>query len=196
MGYSYLVHARTPGSKNGERRYQNEDGTWTPLGLERRRAEYKSSKKGNNRIARGAVAALGTSAAIGNGVVGGLVAFKDKESMNVAFAPGKDNKASIGEKIARGSSDIMRSTAEINDALANNGKKYTPYTNDLSNADLEKMIRRMNLEQQYANLTTANVQRGRDRLDTIMKIGGGVVALGGTAAALLTAIAAIKRAKG
>ena len=34
----YLMHFRTKGSKNGVRRYQNEDGTWTELGLEERRA--------------------------------------------------------------------------------------------------------------------------------------------------------------
>ena len=33
----YLAHFRTKGSKNGVRRYQNLDGTWTELGKERRR---------------------------------------------------------------------------------------------------------------------------------------------------------------
>lgn len=33
----FLEHSRTKGSKNGIRRYQNADGTWTPLGLIRRR---------------------------------------------------------------------------------------------------------------------------------------------------------------
>ena len=32
-----LMHFRTKGSKNGVRRYQNADGTWTPLGLKERR---------------------------------------------------------------------------------------------------------------------------------------------------------------
>lgn len=33
-----LMHFRTKGSKNGVRRFQTEDGTWTPLGLKERRA--------------------------------------------------------------------------------------------------------------------------------------------------------------
>lgn len=37
MDQDYLMHYRTPGSKNGERRYQYPDGTWTELGKERRR---------------------------------------------------------------------------------------------------------------------------------------------------------------
>lgn len=37
MREQYLIHWRTKGSKNGERRYQYEDGTYTPLGKARRR---------------------------------------------------------------------------------------------------------------------------------------------------------------
>ena len=33
---NYLMHFRTPGSKNGVRKYQNPDGTWTELGLQER----------------------------------------------------------------------------------------------------------------------------------------------------------------
>lgn len=34
---TYLIHYGTPGQKWGERKYQNEDGTWTEEGKERRR---------------------------------------------------------------------------------------------------------------------------------------------------------------
>lgn len=33
-----LMHFRTKGSKNGVRRFQQKDGTWTPLGLQQRKA--------------------------------------------------------------------------------------------------------------------------------------------------------------
>ena len=46
----YIAHSRTKGSKNGVRRYQNPDGTWTDLGLERRRAKY-DAKNGSKRNA-------------------------------------------------------------------------------------------------------------------------------------------------
>lgn len=36
-GQDFLMHFRTKGSKNGVRRFQNEDGTWTPLGLRERK---------------------------------------------------------------------------------------------------------------------------------------------------------------
>ena len=43
----YLMHFRTRGSKNGVRRYQKPDGTWTPLGLAERkeREGWGDSKK-------------------------------------------------------------------------------------------------------------------------------------------------------
>ena len=44
----YLCHFRTKGSKNGVRRYQQEDGTWTPLGLERRKAREGWGDEGGN----------------------------------------------------------------------------------------------------------------------------------------------------
>lgn len=47
----YLMHFRTKGSKNGVRRYQREDGTWTELGLEERR-EREGWGDGESRKAR------------------------------------------------------------------------------------------------------------------------------------------------
>ena len=51
-GQDSLAHFRTKGSKNGVRRFQNEDGSWTPLGLKERKAregwgdgERKAAKK-------------------------------------------------------------------------------------------------------------------------------------------------------
>lgn len=55
----YLMHFRTKGSKNGVRRFQREDGTWTELGLEERReregwgdGESKKARKLEKKIAR------------------------------------------------------------------------------------------------------------------------------------------------
>ncbi len=51
----YLMHFRTKGSKNGVRRYQREDGTWTELGLEERReregwGDSKAERKAQKRV--------------------------------------------------------------------------------------------------------------------------------------------------
>lgn len=55
----YLAHFRTKGSKNGVRRYQQEDGTWTPLGLRERKAregwgdgDERSSSRAEKKAAK------------------------------------------------------------------------------------------------------------------------------------------------
>lgn len=54
----YLMHFRTPGSKNGVRRYQLEDGTWTPLGLRERKAREGWGDEGTSRAERKAAKRL------------------------------------------------------------------------------------------------------------------------------------------
>ena len=56
-GPDTLAHFRTKGSKNGVRRYQNEDGTWTPLGLKERKAregwgEQRRAARAERKAAR------------------------------------------------------------------------------------------------------------------------------------------------
>ena len=55
-GQDSLAHFRTKGSKNGVRRFQNEDGSWTPLGLKERKAREgwgeKRAERKKERISR------------------------------------------------------------------------------------------------------------------------------------------------
>lgn len=52
-----LMHFRTKGSKNGVRRFQNEDGSWTPLGLRERKeregwGETRKERRAQKQLAR------------------------------------------------------------------------------------------------------------------------------------------------
>lgn len=47
--YSYLQHDGTKGMKWHQRLYQNTDGTYTPLGLARKRAQYQSQQRRERR---------------------------------------------------------------------------------------------------------------------------------------------------
>lgn len=51
-GPNTLAHFRTKGSKNGVRRFQNEDGTWTPLGLRERKEREGWGDKEARRAAK------------------------------------------------------------------------------------------------------------------------------------------------
>ena len=56
-GPNTLAHFRTKGSKNGVRRFQNEDGTWTPLGLKERKEREGWGDKEERRAAKKAAKA-------------------------------------------------------------------------------------------------------------------------------------------
>lgn len=89
-----LMHFRTRGSKNGVRRYQNPDGTWTPLGLKERRqregfGESRAAKKAEKlrhrvekREARKARAAAAKEAYIKRKASKNLKNLSDQELQN------------------------------------------------------------------------------------------------------------------
>lgn len=183
----YIAHSRTPGSKNGVRKYQNEDGTWTPEGLERRRQEYALDKK-KHGLARAAIASVGVGGAIAGTVAGGIAASKNQDR---AFKPGKDNKPSPIEKVAKSSSEMIDNTKKINELFDAPQRKRLP-VNDLSNKELEDMIKRMDLEKRYSELSLSAKEKGRDWIGTTIAAAGGVAALVGSAAMLITAIKKIK----
>lgn len=189
MSYYFLSHSRTPGSKNGVRLYQNEDGTWTTLGLERRREEYRQATKGSvgRNIARGTVAVTGIAASTAAGAATGITSYNRPDK---AFAPGKDGKPSKAEKGARATNEMVKATKDMTDAIAKNGKKQKPYLNDLSNSELEKMIRRMDLEKRYTDLSTGDAEKGGDWVNTSLAVAGGLSAVGLSVAAVLSAIKA------
>lgn len=61
-----LMHFRTRGSKNGVRRYQQADGTWTPLGLKLRKeregwGETRKERRAEKKVARAEKKAASTA---------------------------------------------------------------------------------------------------------------------------------------
>lgn len=85
-GSDALMHYRTPGSKNGVRRYQNVDGTWTPLGLRERRARegFGEGKEGRREARKAAKAERKAIRAEKRAAFGKVVKqqlFKAKESI-------------------------------------------------------------------------------------------------------------------
>lgn len=187
MSYYFLSHSRTPGSKNGVRLYQNEDGTWTTLGLERRREEYRRANKGSvgRNIARGTVAVTGIAASTAAGAATGIASYNRSDK---AFAPGKDGKPSKVEKGARATNEMVKATKDMTDAITKSGKKQKPFLNDLSNSQLEKMIKRMDLEKRYTDLSAGDTDKGDDWVSTSLAVAGGLSAVGLSVAAIITAI--------
>ena len=130
-----LMHFRTKGSKNGVRRYQEPDGTWTPLGLRLRKAR---EGWGETRAERKLAKAKAKTARIKakEAVKTKILKEKEKikaEKVKAKAAKGKTKWQSIAEK--RRNSPIRKLTDE----------------------ELKKKIERAKMEQEYKELTKSPV---------------------------------------
>ena len=174
----FIAHSRTPGSKNGVRRYQYEDGTWTPEGLERRRAEYAKFNRSNENGMRALVGTTGTALAATNAILGVATAKKDYNKM----------ASSINN-----SKDIMSKTRDAAEVFEK--KRLKPNTQDLSSDELREMVKRMELEKKYAELLDYNRDKGKDWVSKAMGAVGGVLAIGVPIVTIIAAIHGMKKAK-
>lgn len=169
----FLAHHGIKGMKWGVRRYQNSDGSLTAAGRQRYGKSSGSSTAGN-----------------------GVVAFRRKDQFDKAFdkkALSKEEIASIGVKskqtgkIVSGAQSVVQGAQKIND-IANQKprNRYNKRPNltqeeidQMSDKDLRDLVNRLNLEQQYSQLTADNVaqskiETGLNYADAILSIAGGV----------------------
>lgn len=194
-----LMHWRTKGSKNGERNYQNEDGTWTDLGLERRRAEYRriNGSEGvtkGRKLARG-IAAVGVAGGAAAAAGAGVAALaKNKNYADAAFAPGKDGKPSKAEKIANNSKDIADQINRLASIDRNTNRRL--YLNDLSDAEIRRMVDRMDLERRYSEAVARETPKARNYLKETLEVVGPLVAIGGSIVGIIAGIKSIRDKSG
>ena len=174
----FIAHSRTEGSKNGVRRYQYEDGTWTPEGLERRRAEYARFNRSNENGMRALVGTAGSTLAVATAAAGTLTAKKDINKIKNAYTS---------------ANDVMDKTKDA--AKLFESKKLKPLTQDLSNSELQEMVKRMELEKKYSELLEYNRDKGKDWVSKAMGAVGGMLALGASVATIVAAISSIKKSK-
>ena len=73
------------------------------------------------------------------------------------------------------------------------GSKGREQARSMSDAELKQKIRRLNLEQQYANLSANNVSKGRVTMENTLSVAGGVLA---TASSVLGIALAVKQLTG
>lgn len=125
-----LAHFRTKGSKNGIRRYQQEDGTWTPLGLRLRKAR---EGWGETRAERKLAKAKAKTARVKAKEATQTKILKEKEKVRVEKEKIKAerNKARLARKEERRKNDLGKMT----------------------DAELQKKIERAKMEMEYRELT-------------------------------------------
>lgn len=134
----YLMHFRTPGSKNGVRRFQTKSGEWTPLGLKERR-EREGWGDGNSKAVRKA----------------------EKEARKATKQARKTEKA-----VAKAEKAESRRNAKIASKTARAEKKRLSSIKTLTNQELEEKIRHLKLEAEYKELSRSPLVKTGEQLIT------------------------------
>lgn len=206
-----LYHSRTKGSRNGERRYQNLDGTGTALGLRRRREQYRAQK--------GYTELYTDRTKVG-----------PKQYKGPDYHDEKGNVRSIGdirkaqeeeyykelnlENARRGSvrkslDADQKEAKDVGDSLLTIGKEGLNIGNtlrnkrlerqreeimrnmdlsEMTNKDLQDYITRKNLERQYKNLAVDEMEIGETFVDRVLDKAGTAVTVGGSAIGIALAM--------
>lgn len=173
---NYLVHWRLKGSKNGERRYQNEDGTYTELGAARKRMWYREK---HPEAKSASEAREGKSA---EDIRRENNERKQRDQWDANYKKDNPSRLDKAEERLRLANDISRNANQIGDQLVNATKQKVS-TSDidiskLSDQELQKIVNRLNLEQNYNRLTTTEtVNKGAVIAKEILQTTGSLIGI-------------------
>lgn len=177
----FLMHWRTKGSRNGVRLYQYPDGSLTPLGREH--YGIGPARKGYTVIGKSSSGSGesdgGNSGNSGKWFKQNIKAGKDKAPVSPAEKTAKESQRMVDE--TRGIAQAVRRIKQRN--------AQTEDLSEISDAELKARINRLNMERQYATLTTEETGQGLETVADILAIVGGTVAIVG---GVVTTVATIK----
>lgn len=208
-----LQHAGIKGMKWGVRRYQNKDGSLTPEGKKRYKNSYENEAKGMsdqelrsniNRMnlekryvnlskgqgSKTSKALDMTNRAAGIGNEAGKIAKDGYKMMDLDDSHVKltGQGLNIVSKTAAGAKKVGNI---VDDKRAAN--KATSKLEMMSDKELQEIVTRMDMEQQYANLKRETVNRGKLSASDVLDIVGSIVTIGASASAMAVSLYTLRK---
>lgn len=159
-----LQHHGILGQKWGVRRYQNKDGSLTSEGKARLGYDGSSGDRTREKVNSDVRKAVSSDY---KSLSSGANAAKD---LTVAIKNRRNDRAAKKAAQAARNMDLSK----------------------ITDADLQKLITRFNLENSYRSLVAKDVVSGRDKLNDVLDVAGSILAVGASAAAIGVAIHQIK----
>lgn len=207
-----LYHWGIKGQKWGRRRYQNKDGSLTPAGkkryankgedlssmsdqelrskINRMNLEKRYINLSKNQNSRGNRALDVAGKATGIGSEAGKIAkdgykMMDRDSTNVKLTGQGLNVASKTAQGAKKIGNIVEDKKTV--------KRTKTKLESMSDKDLQDIVNRMDLEQQYSNLRRETINRGKVSTSEVLDIVGSIVSIGASASAMAVSLYALKK---
>lgn len=209
-----LYHWGIKGQKWGRRRYQNKDGSLTPAGkkryanngedlssmsdqelrskINRMNLEKRYINLSKNQNSRGNRALDVAGKATGIGSEAGKIAkdgykMMDRDSTNVKLTGQGLNVASKTAQGAKKIGNIVEDKKTV--------KRTKTKLESMSDKDLQDIVNRMDLEQQYSNLRRETVNRGKVSTSEVLDIVGSIVSIGASASAMALTLYTLKKSR-
>lgn len=218
METNYLAHFRIGGEKSGKRRWQNQDGTWTEEGKDRRNAQYAAERAAYNaRKTYDPYAGYRASKDIRDDkLLEKNVRFAQEAKFRAnlkADAQAASEYAEMIDARERQATDAFNSSVSTisktgesmyaewkkKDSRVAKGKLYDA-ARQMSDEDLRRISDRLNLEKRYRDAVESSAKpSGKRSIEEIIALGVGGVTIATAAVKLVSSLkelAAVKQIKG
>lgn len=214
MANKELYHYGVLGMKWGRRRYQNKDGSLTSAGKRRRKDYGQEAKTMSDQDLRSSINRMNLERRYVN-----LSKGRSSKASNRLDTASK--AASIGSEAGKIAKDgytmmdldsknvkltgqglnVMSKTASGAKKIGNiiddrkHAKRAKTKLKDMSDKDLQDLVNRMDLEQQYSSLKQETVSRGKMSTREVLDIVGSAVSIGASATAMAVSIYNLRKGK-